>query len=112
MLSGDDALSFAILALGGVGVVSVASNVAPEKVKAMVDALAAARVEEARALHYALLPLARELFLEPSPAPAKGALALMGLCEDTLRLPLLPLSDSGKARMGALLDGLNLLKTR
>jgi 4-hydroxy-tetrahydrodipicolinate synthase len=106
VLSGDDALTFAILALGGDGVVSVASNVSPRKVRAMVDALADQRLEEARRRHFELLALARELFLEPSPGPAKGALAIMGMCENAVRLPLLPLSEDGRWRMRALLDAL------
>ena len=110
VLSGDDGLNFAILALGGEGVISVVSNVTPERVKAMVDALAEHRLEDARRWHYEMLPLVRELFVEPSPGPAKGALALMGLCEDALRLPMLSLSGDGRSRMRALLEGLALLE--
>jgi 4-hydroxy-tetrahydrodipicolinate synthase len=88
VLSGDDALTLAMLLLGADGVVSVTSNVAPEHMVGMVDAALAGDLEQARTLHYRLLPLMNALFAEPNPAPAKAALELLGLITDGVRLPL------------------------
>ncbi len=92
VLSGDDALTLPLLALGGKGVISVASNVAPAQMAAMVDAFAGGDLNLAREYHYRLSSLIDALFIETNPIPVKAALAIMGLCEGELRLPLCPLS--------------------
>jgi len=91
VLSGDDGLTFPVMALGALGVVSVTSNVAPAKVKAMVDAALAGRMDEARSLHHELEPLNRAMFLQTNPLPVKTALAMMGLVAEEFRLPLCPM---------------------
>jgi 4-hydroxy-tetrahydrodipicolinate synthase len=92
ILSGDDPMTLPLIALGGVGVISVASNVAPGAVSDMVKALLEGDWERGRELHYELLPLFRALFVETNPIPVKTAASLLGLCSDEMRLPMIPLS--------------------
>jgi 4-hydroxy-tetrahydrodipicolinate synthase len=110
VLSGDDALTLAMIALGADGLVSVASNEAPALMSRMVNAALEGAWDEARALHYKLLPLMETNFIESSPAPAKAALAMMGLVEENLRLPLVPVEEKSRARLREVLDELGLLK--
>jgi len=98
--SGDDSTAVALMLLGGHGNVSVTANVAPRLMHELCMAAMEGDVKRATALHLQLLPLHRQLFCEPSPAPTKWALARMGLCGDTLRLPLLPLTSAGQAAVG------------
>ena len=109
VLSGDDALTFAMMALGADGLVSVASNEAPGPLSRMVDAALAGRWDEARELHYRLLPLMDVNFVESSPGPVKAALALMGLLEENLRLPLVPVTEQTRVRVRGVLTELGLL---
>lgn len=90
--SGDDALTLPIIAVGGVGVISVVSNCVPKPWSEAVAAALRGDWGAARERHYALLPLIRALFLETNPIPIKAAMAMLGLCRDELRLPLLPMS--------------------
>jgi 4-hydroxy-tetrahydrodipicolinate synthase len=99
VLSGDDALTLPMLAMGADGVVSVASNVAPEQMVQMVDAGLNGDMAEARRLHYRLLPLMNALFAETNPAPAKAALSMLGLIENQLRLPLVPVQSETAERV-------------
>src|SRR3712207_2173088 len=92
VLSGDDPMTLPLVALGGRGVISVASNVAPGAVSDMVRALLEGDWERGRELHYELLPLFRALFVETNPIPVKTAASLLGLCSDEMRLPMIPLS--------------------
>jgi 4-hydroxy-tetrahydrodipicolinate synthase len=110
VLSGDDSLTLAMIALGADGLVSVASNEAPDLMSRMVNAALEGKWEEARALHFKLLPLMEANFIESSPAPAKAALALMGRVEENLRLPLVPVEEKTRARLREVLDELGLLK--
>jgi 4-hydroxy-tetrahydrodipicolinate synthase len=110
VISGDDALTLALIALGGEGLISVASNEAPELMSRLNDLALAGQWNEARALHYRLLPLMEGNFIESSPSPVKAALALMGLVEENLRLPLVPVQEKTRARMREILIKLGLLK--
>ncbi len=112
VLSGDDALTFALLALGADGLVSVASNEAPGPMSRMVDAALAGRWDEARALHYRWLPLMDVNFVESSPGPVKAAMALMGLLEENLRLPLVPVTEKTRSRVREVLEESGLLEGR
>jgi 4-hydroxy-tetrahydrodipicolinate synthase len=104
ILAGDDALTLPFVSLGAVGVVSVASNVAPAEVVAMVRDALAGRRAEALAAHEALAPLVRVLFQETNPIPVKAALKLLGVFpSDEVRLPLVPASPSVVAALSALL---------
>ena len=100
LLSGDDFTTLPFLTQGGDGVISVASNVVPSKMRALVDASRNGQLDQAGPLNEALFPLFRDLFLESNPIPVKAALAHMGLLQDGLRLPLVPMSD--RPRQGLL----------
>lgn len=110
VISGDDSLTLPLIALGGDGLISVASNEAPNLMSRMNDLALAGQWEEARALHYRLLPLMEGNFIESSPGPVKAAMALMGLLEENLRLPLVPVQEKTRARMREILTELGLLK--
>jgi len=110
VISGDDALTLAMIALGADGLISVASNEAPKLMSRLNDLALAGNWEEARALHYRLLPLMEGNFIESSPGPVKAALALMGLLDENLRLPLVPVQEKTRARMHDILNELGLLK--
>ena len=96
LISGDDHSGLGYLALGGVGVISVTSNVAPEAMVALYDAFTAGDMATARSWQERLIGLHRAMFLDNSPAPAKYALSRLGLCEEGVRLPLSPTADSVK----------------
>jgi 4-hydroxy-tetrahydrodipicolinate synthase len=110
VLSGDDSFTFPLIALGAEGLVSVASNEAPELMSRMVDLALAGNWDEARALHYRLLPLMEINFIESSPGPVKAALAMMGLIEENFRLPLVPIQEASRARVREVVRELGLLK--
>jgi len=91
VLSGDDALTLPMMAVGAAGVVSVAANVVPSKTAAMCRAFDEGNLKGAQDIHYELTPLFKALFLETNPMPVKAALTRMGLIENYLRLPLTPM---------------------
>ena len=99
VLSGEDALTFSMMALGGKGVSSTVANVAPKQMAAVVNAGLAKDWDTASALQLELVPLIRAVFLETNPIPAKTALALMGKCELELRLPLVPMAEGNLAKL-------------
>ncbi len=99
VLSGDDALTLPLMAVGGKGVISVTANVAPSETAEMVSAALKGDWDCARRTHYRLLPLSNAMFLETNPIPVKAALALMGRCADELRLPLTTISEGSKAQL-------------
>jgi 4-hydroxy-tetrahydrodipicolinate synthase len=110
VLSGDDALTFALLALGADGLISVAANEAPAFMSQMVNQALEGDWNGARELHYKLLPLMEANFIESSPGPVKAALALMNMIEENLRLPLVPVQDKTRSRLREVLAELGLLK--
>ncbi len=93
VLSGDDALTLAVVAAGGDGVISVTSNATPRRMAALVRAARSGDLAAARNTHLALTPWMRAAFVESNPLPAKAALHLLGLMGPTHRLPLVPLMD-------------------
>ncbi|MBE3589323.1 MAG: 4-hydroxy-tetrahydrodipicolinate synthase [Firmicutes bacterium] len=107
--SGIEALCFPMLALGGAGHVSATANVMPREVAELYDLCAAGRWEEARALHYRLLPLNEALFLETNPGPVKTALGWMGLIHPALRPPLVPPAEGNRAKLRRVMQDLGLL---
>jgi len=111
LLSGDDALTLPVLAIGGTGVISVAANLVPRETAAMVRAFQAGRQAEALDAHRKLLPLIRALFLETNPIPVKTAMGLLGMCSPELRLPLCEMSDANLARLKTALEEYGLLKS-
>jgi 4-hydroxy-tetrahydrodipicolinate synthase len=109
LLSGEDALVYPLLAIGGKGVISVVSNIIPGEMSALCRHYLDDDAGWALALHHKLLPLCDAMFLETNPIPVKGALAMMGRIENELRLPLVPLSDGASARVREALDRFGLL---
>jgi len=107
--AGDDALTLPIMAVGGVGVISVIANIVPRPFSDMVDACLRDDWTAARRLHYRLLPLMRAMFQEVNPIGIKAALAMTGHCRDELRLPLLPMTAGPRERLQAALRDLGLL---
>ena len=107
--SGDDSTAVAMMLLGGHGNVSVTANVAPRLMHELCVAAMAGDVQRARDIHLQLLPLHKQLFCEPSPAPAKWALAQLGRCRSNVRLPLVELTEAGQATVGAALRDAGLL---
>jgi 4-hydroxy-tetrahydrodipicolinate synthase len=99
VLSGDDSLTLPAMALGAGGVVSVVSNLVPEKIVALVKACRSGHFEAAREIHYDLLPLFKTAFLESNPIPIKRAMTLVGLPAGPTRLPLGPPSADTETRL-------------
>ena len=110
VLSGDDALTFCLIALGADGLISVASNEAPALMSEMVSLALAGDWDAARDLHFKLLPLMEANFTESSPGPVKAGLALMNLIEENFRLPLVPVQEQTRTRLREVLSELGLLK--
>jgi 4-hydroxy-tetrahydrodipicolinate synthase len=110
VLSGDDALTFPMIALGADGLISVASNEAPELMARMVDLALTEKWHEARELHYRLLPLMEVNFIESSPGPVKAGLSMMNLIGENYRLPLVPIEEKSRTRLREVLSELDLLK--
>ncbi|HPL64273.1 MAG TPA: 4-hydroxy-tetrahydrodipicolinate synthase [Syntrophales bacterium] len=108
VLSGDDAFTLPLMGIGGHGVISVISNVAPADMAALVDAAAAGKWAKARELHYRMSPLIDSLFIETNPTPVKALLSMMGKIEYEVRLPLARLSEANyeKLRKAAVNYGL------
>jgi 4-hydroxy-tetrahydrodipicolinate synthase len=111
VLSGDDPTAFPTLAIGGKGVISVASNVMPKEMADMVDLFDNGDIDKAQKIHYKLFPLFKALFFETNPTPAKTALAMMGMIpSDEVRLPLAPMGETNKQKLKEVLQTLKLLK--
>lgn len=109
LLSGDDFIVLPCLSLGGKGVISVSSNVAPAKMSALCNAFAAGDLAQARSLHYELEALNRAMFLETNPIPVKTALGLMGRMTVEFRLPLCPLEEANQLKLQKCLQELALI---
>lgn len=110
VLSGDDAWTLPLLAMGGDGVVSVASNEVPRLMRQMVDRGVDRRLEDAVAIHNRLLPLLTGNFIESSPIPVKSAMKMMGILEnDTVRPPLAPITAANRTKLESILRECGLL---
>jgi len=110
VLSGDDFTAFPTLAVGGKGVISVASNVMPREMANMINAFFKGDIDKARRLHFKLFPLFEAMFFETNPVPAKTALGAMGRISDEVRQPLAPMSKANRERLMDVLSGLKLVK--
>jgi 4-hydroxy-tetrahydrodipicolinate synthase len=110
VLSGDDALTLPLMAVGGRGVISVVSNEIPKEMAQMVEAAERNDFAAARAIHTRIHPLMQINFIESNPGPVKAAMAMMGLLEETFRLPMVPIKPESKAKVEAVLKTLGLLK--
>ena len=110
VLSGDDLFTLPLMALGGHGVISVISNVAPADMAAMVDAFVAGDLKKARTLHYKMVPLIDILFVETNPTPVKAVLAMMKKISYEVRLPLYKLSDANYEKLKKIVVSYGLMK--
>ena len=108
ILSGDDSMTLPALAVGAVGVISVASNLVPREVADLVSAFLDGRAAEAEKLHRRLYPIFRDLFIEANPVPVKTAMARAGWMTDEVRLPLVPLQATSRAKLEGTLKALGL----
>lgn len=109
VLSGDDSLTLPMMSVGADGVISVASNVAPQAVADLVHAAAAGRWDEARALHYQYYRLFTDIFLETNPIPIKAAMEMAGFGPAVYRLPLCEMGEATRAKLRATLQKVGLL---
>ena len=109
LLSGDDALAYVIIALGGDGCISVVSNETPKEYSHLMRLCLKGEWNEALQLHFRLLPLMNINFIESSPIPVKTALAMMGMIEEAFRLPMVPISESNRAKVKKVLEELRLV---
>ena len=110
VLSGDDNITLALLAIGGHGVVSVIANIVPRETADMVHAALEGDFKRARELHYRLFPLARAAFLETNPIPIKEAMAMAGMLEPEFRLPMCRMSDANRETLRSILRQYALVK--
>ena len=110
VLSGDDALTLPLMAIGGRGIVSVASNEIPSEMSHLVELAEGGNFAEARALHQRLFPLMQINFIESNPIPVKSAMASLGLLEEVYRLPMVPPRPASKQRIDAVLQSLGMAR--
>jgi 4-hydroxy-tetrahydrodipicolinate synthase len=103
ILSGDDSLILPFMAVGASGVISVASNILPKEVSAMVRAFAAGDIAKAQKIHAKFYPVFKDLFVETNPVPVKAALVLMGLIAEEYRLPLVPMAKANREKLASTL---------
>lgn len=108
VVSGDDALTLPMMAVGAHGVVSVAANVVPNRVAAQCEAFDEGNLDESRRIHYELVPLIEALFMETNPIPVKAILAKMGLIKNILRLPLTPMTSDSLNSLQSVLKSLGI----
>lgn len=110
VLSGNDNETLSLMATGADGVISVASNLVPAEMTALVRAMQEGRLDEARRLNFRLMPLFKGCFIESNPIPVKAGMAFLGLLEDSLRLPLTSASAATRTAMEEILKDLDILK--
>ncbi len=110
VFSGDDSITLPLMALGGVGVISVASNEVPAEMTRLTHLCLEGNYAEARKLQHRLLPLMQANFLESNPIPVKAALAMMGLIEEIYRLPLVPMKPANRAKLEQILTEMGILE--
>ncbi len=112
VLSGDDAVTLAIIAMGGVGVISVVSNEIPAEMVRMTQAALCGKWDTARVVFRKYLPLMQANFIESNPGPAKAVLAMMGLIEEVYRLPLVPIKKESRAKLEKVVADIGLLQSQ
>lgn len=110
LISGDDSLTLPIMAIGGVGIISVVANIVPRDVADMVDSFMSGDLRHARKMHYKLLPLVKAMFVETNPIPVKTAMGLLGMIESGLRLPMCAMKEENAVKLTKALRDYGLLK--
>jgi len=108
-LSGDDAMTLPLLAIGGHGVITTVGNLVPAEMVELVQAYKGGDLDRARSLHYRVLPLIDAIFRETNPIPVKAAVAMQGLISEGIRLPLTPISSEGRESLRLLMKEFGLL---
>lgn len=103
ILSGDDSLTLPIISVGGKGVISVLSNFAPELVRAIVEPAIKGDFKTAGEAHRRAFKLIKTMFIEPNPQPCKAAMSMLGMIDDSLRLPMVPAASETRAKVAAVL---------
>ncbi len=109
LISGDDALTLPVMAIGGVGIISVVSNIIPKDVAALVEAARKGDMKEAEALHYKMLDLVKAMFVETNPIPVKTAMGMMKMIDPEIRLPLCEMMPENKEKLVKALKDYKLL---
>jgi len=109
VFSGDDFITFPMMACGAVGVISVLANIMPKTVGDLTDAFFAGDLAKARQLHLDTLKIGNAMFIESNPIPVKTALGLMGKCSDEVRLPLCPMGAGNKEKLAAIMKEYKLI---
>lgn len=109
LLSGDDAINFPLLAVGGMGSISVTANVWPRKMALMHNSFFGGKPDKAKKLHYEMLELHRTMFIESNPIPVKTSLAMMGRMKEEFRLPITPMAKANKKRLESVLKKYELI---
>lgn len=109
VLSGDDQMTFPLMALGGKGVISVVTNIIPDKMSALVKHMLSGEIDKARAIHFEIYELCQTMFVETNPIPVKAALGLMGKIEPEFRLPLCSPSPVNLEKIKTVLSKYNLI---
>ncbi len=109
LLSGDDALTLPVMAIGGVGVISVVANIIPGDVSDMCASFEKGNIKKAEELHYKMLPLVKAMFIETNPTPVKTAMAIMKMCEEEMRLPLCEMAPENRDKLTAALKAYKLI---
>lgn len=110
LLSGDDSLTLPVLSIGGTGIVSVVSNIVPRDLANLVSEFQKGNLQKAQEIHFKLLPLIKAVFLETNPIPVKTAMALLGMCEPDLRLPMCAMNPDNQEKLKKALRDYGLLK--
>ncbi|MDR3275514.1 MAG: 4-hydroxy-tetrahydrodipicolinate synthase [Endomicrobium sp.] len=110
LISGDDALILPLLSIGGVGVISVLSNIVPAEILSLVKTFEKGSIKEAIKIHYKLLPLIKSMFIETNPIPIKTVASLMGICDSSLRLPMCAMGNENKVKIEKILKDFSLIK--
>ena len=110
LMSGDDILTYDVLALGGTGVISVVNNIVPKDVSDMVNAFLSGNKKKAKALNSKLMPLVKAMFIETNPIPLKTAMGMLGMCSSEMRLPLCQMEEPNRNKLEKALREYGLLK--
>lgn len=110
LISGDDALTLPVLAIGGTGVISVVANIIPKDVANMIEAFEKGNLKKAQEAHYKLLPLIKAMFIETNPIPVKTAMGVLKMCEPDLRLPMCEMALENIEKLKIALKAYGLLK--
>ena len=109
VLAGDDSLTLPMMAVGGKGVITVTANIVPSEMAELVNTFSSGKIAESRSIHFKLSPLFTALFLETNPIPVKEALGMMGKIDPELRLPLCPMAQDTREKLGRVLKDMHLI---